>query len=206
MAKVDNFDIIAENFLFSEDLREEIAKDRFYTLQIMTRSKDTGEKTRTIHTMFIESREYLLSHKDIIVKLCETFNARAYISVNPSSYKTCAIKAVGELGDLLDNGNYRGIVSLPATLAGKYTVSDENKKWIVDLDGVECGDDCKPYIEFIRGEYSEGKGKPNWSIMVLPTVNGSHLLVTPFDTREFKKKWPEIDILRNNPALLYYGG
>ena len=32
------------------------------------------------------------------------------------------------------------------------------------------------------------------------------ILVSPFDTRDFKQKWPDIDIHKNNPTVLYYGG
>ena len=206
MAKVDNFDIISREFLFREDLREELAGDWFYMVQIMTRTKDTGEKPKHIRTMFVESREYLLSHKDMIAKLCEIFNARAYISVNPSSYKKCAIKMFKELADVVENGNYKGILSLPETCAGKYNVDDGDKRWVVDLDGIKSDEEIQPFIDFIISEYNNGKGRPNWSITVLPTVNGSHLLVSPFDMREFKKKWPEIDIQKNSPTLLYYGG
>ena len=206
MAKVDNFDLISELFLFKEDLIPEYAGDWFYMIQIMTRTKDTGEKPKHIRTMFVESREYLMSHKDMIVKLCEMFNARAYISVNPSSYKKCAIKMIKELAEVIDNENYKGILSLPETCAGKYAADGNDKKWVIDLDGVKDDDEILPYIDFIRHEYSEGKGKKNWEIITVPTVNGSHLLVTPFDVRDFKKKWPDIEIHKDNPTVLYYGG
>ena len=97
MAKVDNFDLLSEVLLFKEDLRPELADDVFYMVQILTRTKDTGEKPKHIRTMFVESREYLMSHKDFIVKLCEAFNARAYINVNPSSYKKCVLQSFNEL-------------------------------------------------------------------------------------------------------------
>lgn len=206
MAKVDNFDLISSNFLFKEDLREEIAGDKFYMVQIMTRSKDTGERPKIIRTMFVESREYLLSHKEIITKLCDVFNARAYISTNPSSYKTCAIKAFKELADIVENGSYKKLLSLPETLAGKYTTGGDEKKWIVDLDGIKGDENCQPYIDFIINEYTDGKGSAHWSIIVVPTVNGSHLLVSPFDVRDFKKKFPDIEIHKDNPTLLYYYG
>lgn len=206
MTKTDNFNIISENFLFKEDLRPEIAGDWFYMVQIMTRTKDTGERPKHIRTMFVESREYLMSHKDIIVKLCETFNARAYISVNPSSYKTCTTKAFKELADIVENGTYKKLLSLSETLAGKYCAAGEHKRWIVDLDDIKTPEEAKPFIEFILNEYNEGKGKVSGEVLFVPTVNGSHLLVTPFDTRDFKKKWPEIEIHRNNPTILYYAG
>ena len=206
MAKVDNFDLIKDWFIFKEDLGPEYAGDWFYMVQIMTRTKDTGEKPKHIRTFFVESREYLLSHKDVIVKLCETFNARAYISVNPSSYKKCAVKAFKELADIVENGNYKALLSLPETLAGKYSADIENKLWVVDLDGIKNKYDVQSYADFIMGEYSEGKGSPNWEIKPIPTVNGHHLLVSPFDVREFKKRWPDVDIHKNSPTLLYYGG
>ena len=206
MSKVDNFDLISETFLFKEDLRPEIAGDWFYMVQIMTRTKDTGEKPKHIHTLFVESREYLMSHKDTIVKLCEMFNARAYISVNPSSYKKCAIKMFKELAEIVENNNFTGILTLPETLAGKYAADGNDKRWIVDLDGIKDIEDIEPYINFIMNEYNEGRGKVSGEIIVVPTVNGSHLLVSPFDVRNFKKKWPDIEIHKDNPTILYYGG
>ena len=183
-----------------------IAGDNFYMVQIMTRTKDTGERPRIIRTMFVESREYLLSHKEIIAKLCEVFNARAYISVNPSSYKTCAIKAFKELADIVDDGSYKKLLSLPETLAGKYTAGGNEKLWVVDLDGIKGDEEIQNYIDFIIGEYTNGKGKEHWNIITVPTVNGSHLLVSPFDVRDFKKTFPDIEIHKNNPTLLYYHG
>ena len=156
--------------------------------------------------MFVESREYLDSHKDMIIKLCEMFNARAYISVNPSSYKKCAIKMIKELAEVIDNENYKAILSLPETCAGKYAAEGVDKTWIVDLDGIMTKEEAEPYIQFIADEFNAGKGCKNWMINWIPTVNGSHLLVNPFDVRDFKKKWPEIEIHKDNPTILYYGG
>ena len=204
--KVDNFDLLSKILSFKEDLPEEIANDRFYMLQIMTRSKDTGEKPRIIRTMFVESRAYLMSHKDMIVKLCETFNARAYLHVNHSSYKTCSLKAFGELAKMVENEHYKGILSLPETLAGEYCAAGEDKRWIVDLDGKKTATEIQPYIDFITAEYFNEKKKRNWKIDVVPTVSGSHLLVSPFFTGRFEQEFPGINIHRHNPTVLYYGG
>ena len=134
------------------------------------------------------------------------FNARAYISVNPSSYKKCAIKMFKELADLVENENYKGILSLPETLAGKYSADNSLKLWIVDLDDKKTEEEIKPFVDFIVNQYKDGKGRPDWEIKPIPTVNGYHLLVTPFDVREFKKRWPDIEIHKDNPTVLYYGG
>ena len=206
--KVDNFDLFSQALLFREDLRPDLALDVFYMVQIMTRTKDTGEKPKHIHTLFVESREYLMSHKDVIVKLCEAFNARAYISVNPSSYKKCVLESFAELATMVENERYRGILSLPETMAGAYTnpLGKEHKKWVVDLDDLRTEEELQPFIDFIMNEYNESKRETSGEIIVVPTVSGSHLLVTPFDKRGFKERWPNILIHENSPSILYYGG
>ena len=206
--KVDNFDLFSQALLFREDLRPDLALDVFYMVQIMTRTKDTGEKPKHIHTLFVESREYLMSHKDVIVKLCEAFNARAYINVNPSSYKKCVLVSFAELATMVENERYRGILSLPETMAGAYTnpLGKEHKKWVVDLDDLRTEEELQPFIDFIMNEYNESKRETSGEIIVVPTVSGSHLLVTPFDKRGFKERWPNILRHENSPSILYYGG
>ena len=204
MTVIDNFDAISKCLRFKEDLGLETAGDWFYMIQIMTRTKDTGEKPHIYRTYFCESREYLLGHKEEIMTLCNLFNARAYIAVNPSSYKTCAIKMFKELADIVENESYKRILSLPETCAGKYTCGKEGKKWIVDCDSTRTPEEAQPFIDEILKAYNEGRGKANGEIVFMPTVNGSHLLVSPFDTREFNKKFPGVEIHKDNPTLLYY--
>lgn len=202
---VDNFNLIAKTLRFAEDLNEE-AGDWFYMIQIMTRTKDTGERPHIYRTYFVESREYLMSHKEEIMKLCEMFHARAYIAVNPSSYKTCAVKMLKELAEILENGSYKKILSLPETVAGKYTCGKDNKKWIIDLDDIKTEAEAKPYIDMVHKAYAEGRGKANGETILVPTVSGSHLLASPFDVREFTAAFPGVEIHKDNPTLLYYGG
>jgi len=39
--------------------------------------------------------------------------------------------------------------------------------------------------------------------VVIPTKSGYHLITKRFDVMEFQKKYPEIDIQKKNPTLLY---
>jgi hypothetical protein len=39
---------------------------------------------------------------------------------------------------------------------------------------------------------------------IIPTKNGHHLITKRFNTQTFKEKYPEIDIQKKNPTLLYY--
>ena len=38
---------------------------------------------------------------------------------------------------------------------------------------------------------------------IIPTKNGYHLITKRFDVMEFKKQYPDIDIAKKNPTLLY---
>jgi hypothetical protein len=41
------------------------------------------------------------------------------------------------------------------------------------------------------------------SIDLIPTKNGFHFITKRFDVMEFKKHYPDIDIQKKNPTLLY---
>jgi hypothetical protein len=50
---------------------------------------------------------------------------------------------------------------------------------------------CKPYDD-------ESK-----ILASIPTKNGFHLITKRFDVMEFKKKYPNVDVIKKNPTLLY---
>jgi hypothetical protein len=39
---------------------------------------------------------------------------------------------------------------------------------------------------------------------VIPTKNGYHLITKRFDVEMFRKSYPQLDIQRKNPTLLYF--
>ena len=41
-------------------------------------------------------------------------------------------------------------------------------------------------------------------IEIIPTKNGYHLITEKFNVKTFKKRFPEMDIQKKNPTLLYY--
>jgi hypothetical protein len=38
---------------------------------------------------------------------------------------------------------------------------------------------------------------------VIPTKNGYHFITKKFDVMEFKRKYPDVDIQKKNPTLLF---
>ncbi len=41
-------------------------------------------------------------------------------------------------------------------------------------------------------------------ITSIPTKNGIHLITKPFKVETFRKSFPDIDVQKKNPTLLYY--
>jgi len=43
----------------------------------------------------------------------------------------------------------------------------------------------------------------NKILAIIETKNGYHLITKPFNSQTFGEKYPEIEIHRNNPTILY---
>jgi hypothetical protein len=79
-------------------------------------------------------------------------------------------------------------------------IKTNEKRWIVDVDSKDnkellkvklAIDSCAPF----------GKDK---IISEIPTKNGYHLITDRFDVLQFSNVYPDIDIVKKNPTLLYY--
>jgi hypothetical protein len=79
---------------------------------------------------------------------------------------------------------------------------EKTKRWVVDTDGYTPEE-----IQRMKNLIFELGGS---IYATIPTINGILLIVNPFNTQEFSKKWTENsnlcvpDIQKNNPTLLYY--
>lgn len=174
----------------------------FYMLYVLKRKKDQpeGEKdnhqsVRTIRSYCINSIEQLERKYDEIQLLCETFKARAYIHVQKQNHKDVSLNMMVVLAQRIQDGNHQQ-QSLFDSVVGQLKTYE--KRWIVDIDEKEISPimlayldhDCKPFGNKIEA--------------VIPTKNGYHLITKRFDVMNFKEKYPDIDIQRKNPTLLYF--
>ena len=203
---VDNFDKIKELMRFDE------SGDVFYFVQIMQRKKDGADilkNNRIINNYYITSLQYLDDRAEEIRNLCRQFHARAYIGINPCSFKKCCMYGIKELAEINITGRYRDILNLMPTLAGKYPgIEGKEKFWVIDYDSKD-----KEGVAKLRGFICRANGKDGAGIdkikTILPTKNGYHLLSLPFDPRGFsefvKDKFDfEVDIHKSAPTLLYF--
>jgi hypothetical protein len=193
---IDNIEIIKSLLNFEND-------GDFYMLYIFKRKKDQPEgerdnhqSVRTIKTYCIESVEYLDKRYDEIKQLCEIFKARAYIHIQKQNHKDVSLNMMVALAERIRNGQTKQ-QHLFDSVVGQ--IKTQEKRWIVDVDTKlwitahaihQYINECRP-----EGEKVEA---------VIPTKNGFHFITKKFDVIEFKNRYPEIDIAKKNPTLLYY--
>jgi hypothetical protein len=180
------------------------SEDDFYYLQILQRKKENpqlGSNSRVIKNYYITSKEHLLKYKDEIINLCEVFNARASLRLNKRSFKKVAFKAMQNIANTMSNGEFSFIKSSYDRACG-LGHNDENKKWILDIDNEEVSPLMLSYINYECEPISKSLEKSKIYI-ILPSKNGYHIITKPFNILQFKEKYPEIDIHKDNPTNIY---
>ncbi len=190
------------NFEFFKRILNFKSSDEFYFLQIIKRGKDnkTGHsKNHMIKFYTVTSLEQFNNLEPEIIALCDLFNARAYIHPTKRSFQQTANEVLRHTTNVyLDNPI--GLKNVYTTVCGKFFITSD-KKFIIDLDG-EDADKCNEIVDFIEHE-CEPYNTVKFQYMV-PTVHGVHLITRPFNIAKFKNAYPNIDIHKNNPTLLYY--
>lgn len=193
---IDNIKIIKDLLNFKND-------GDFYMLYVFKRKKDQprGERdnhqsVRTIKSYCVDSIEYLEKRYDEIKQLCEMFKARAYIHIQKQNHQDVSLDMIAALAERVKNGQHRQ-QHLFDSVVGKLKTYE--KRWIIDVDTKDeqevnaikftINDLCRPFGDKI--------------IETIPTKNGYHLITDRFDVMSFKLSYPDIDIQKKNPTLLY---
>jgi hypothetical protein len=193
---LDNLDQIKKLLNFSES-------GDFYMLYVFKRKKDQPEgerdnhqSVRTIKTYCIESVEHLERRYEEIIQLCELFKARAYIHVQKQNHRDVSLNMMVALAQRIQDGNLKQ-QGLFDSVVGQ--VKTQEKRWIIDVDVKDVGfaEEVAKFINSLRPEGDKIE-------TAIPTKNGYHLITKRFDVMEFKKQYPDIDLQKKNPTLLYY--
>ena len=192
---IDNFELIKPLLKFPNN-------DIYYHLQILRRGKDHPElpaANRVIKPYFICSLESLDYVEQEIKNLCKFFGARAYINLSPKSIKKTTMLQLKYLAQRAYEGDFKKIWKSWNTCAGE--IKGEEPRWIIDIDNTTITEG--PIIDLIDGlEPIDPFGYSKF-IAEIPTKSGYHLITTPFNLQQFKKEYPDIDVHKNNPTLLY---
>lgn len=195
---VDNFDLIKRTFYFND------ASGSFFHLQIIRRGKDHPElpsANRVIKTYYVESSEYLEKIKDEVIQLCKLFKARAYINIAGKSFEDLSKLANFRLSERIYTGDFKKISKLFDSCAGE--LKSKAKRWIIDIDNLNDEVSVLQWLDQYFGKY-ENEHYRSYLYTRVPTKNGVHLIVcASFNVQEFRQAFPNIDVHKNNPTLLY---
>ena len=201
---IDNFDLIKSMMDFKE------ADNLFMHLQILRRGKDHPDlpaANKLIKAWLVRSAEHLDSLKDEVVFLSEHYKARAYISCAPKSIAKLNTLILRKLADNLYTGNIINPWHMFNSACGE--LQGVEKLWVVDVDSKdrEVLDFIKLEIDFIWvSTHPQDCGKAResaWLLAMIPTLNGCHLITTPFNLREFSKRFPDVEVKKNGLTALY---
>lgn len=193
---IDNIEIIRDLLNFENE-------GDFFMLYVFKRKKDQPEgerdnhqSVRTIKTYCVESLEYLDKRYDEIKMLCEVFKARAYIHVQKQNHFDVSLELLIEISQRMKNGVYKQ-QHVFDSVVGK--LKTKEKRWIVDIDTKDPAEVLK--IKGVIDNVCRPEGVK--TIDLIPTKNGFHYITEKFDVIEFKKHFPEVEIQKKNPTLLY---
>jgi len=192
---IDNIDIVKGLLNFENE-------GDFYMLYVFKRKKDQPEgerdnhqSVRTIKTYCVSSVEYLEKRYEEIKQLCEMFKARAYIHVQKQNHKDVSLEMMVALAEKIRNGQHIQ-TNLFDSVVGQ--LKTHEKRWIVDLD---TKDDSE--VERMTKVINVSRPEGDKIECIIPTKNGYHFITKRFDVMQFKNVYPDVDIQKKNPTLLY---
>ena len=192
---IDNIEIIKSLLNFEQE-------GDFYQCMVLKRKKDQPEgerdnhqSVRTIKTYCIESLVHLEKRYDEIKQICEMFKARAYIHVQKQNHKDVSFEMMIELANRIKSGavNQKNLFD---SVVGQ--IKTHEKRWIVDLDTKDENDVVRmtKVINVTRPEGDKIEA-------IIPTKNGYHFITKRFDVQMFRNVYPDVDIQKKNPTLLF---
>lgn len=197
----------------SENLKQFLKfnnKDEYYFLQVIQRRKDNlGMRcdARGIKCYYITSLHMFDRVYPEIKEMCEFFNARAYINVNPRTWSNSITKTISNLVSRLESRDLEGSNTLFDRVSSKYQKPNlkSDRLWIVDIDSEKISmSKVNEVVEVINSKISPNGNKVK---CVNPTRSGYHIITSPFNVSEFRKYYndkSEIEIPKTeNPTLLY---
>jgi hypothetical protein len=207
---VDNFEIIKPLLTFENE------GDCYY-LQLLRRQSDDpmidgipdpgyhgNMYRRSIKDYFITSIDNLEQRKSDIVKLCQTFNVRAYIRLNKRNYKQISLHMLKHIAEQEISGqSFSSPFHLVASAAGLANCAGkDNKTWIVDCDA-----EHKPHLDKIEQLIFECEPYASSKAILMPlpripSKSGVHLIPHPFNCNTFEKLWNQYVIENDIPAAM----
>jgi hypothetical protein len=199
---IDNINIIKPLLNFENE-------GDFYMLYVFKRKKDqvtdkaNHQSVRTIKTYTVESIEYLEKRYEEIKQLCEMFKARAYIHVQKQNHNDVSLNMMVALAERIRNGQHRQEHLFDSVVGQLKTLE---KRWIIDIDDISIDgfahDPKQIEMRNFINELQEEAGRKK-EMTFVKTKSGFHIITEPFNLQKFKERYPDVDVQKKNPTLLY---
>ena len=189
---VDNFEKVKDLLSFGSE-------DEFYFVQIIKRKKENhelGSNSHIVKFYYIKRVEDLDKEKEEMIMLATYHNARVCINLNKRSFERTAFHTLKKITDQILNRDYKSARKAYNSVCGMHA-GEIDKTWLVDID--EKGRQANEVLKAIDNIQPIG----NKLIAILPTKNGVHLITRPFNLQDFKTAYPNIEVHKNNPTIVF---
>lgn len=199
----ENYKLFLRLYDILPELNRSVMSDRYYVVELIRRGKDnptTRAANYHFKNYYIYSMQDLDKYADEIKKLCDTFNLRAYASVNCKYMTQVAHETLAEGARRLAAGDCKKFYNIFESCSGKFR-DNKNKLWVVDVDKTDCTfEDLLKLQRYINNMPSRHDSNVVYS---MPTRSGIHLICRPFDRKKFKNGFMEYlgDVFKEIPTI-----
>ncbi len=194
---VNNFERFGELMRFTD-------KHDFYFVNILRRKKDHPEQSKSekfIDAFYIYSLAQYEEFIPKMIKQADKEEARVYVRVNKRNDITIGMKMIKEVVELVDNQAYTKLKRAYTSVCGSYSSEKERKIYTIDVDNLNMDYllEVVNYVDSLRKKYNS----PTLIHTFVKSLNGYHILTSPFNIKEFKIQYPHIDVSDDASTLLY---
>lgn len=197
---IDNFEKIYDFLNFESNVDDEC-----YSVYVVRRGKDQKIPSNIfdiVKTYCIISIEQLKDKEEEIKKLCEFFNARAYIDVTKRKRRNFLLKMIECIADSISRNTNESFERIFENSCKHCHIPYGETRWLVDIDTKE-----EIEIKNIKECLQKCKfGDSELITLEIPTKKGFHLITKPFHKRNFIEMYgiKNVTVLEHTFTLLYY--
>lgn len=170
--------------------------DQHYRAQVIKRDKDDPGlgHTQVLKRFTFSNMQDFEKREQSIIELCDNMNARFYINPTSKSFRTIALETLKELASNISNDQYKKAKRIYDSVADRNSGIKEKRLWLIDLDKLEDDYDIKAIELYCK--------EKDVYVYTLPTKNGHHVIIKPFDIQNSALR--TFDIKKNHNTLLYW--
>lgn len=165
----------------------------FYFCQIIKRKKENpgmASKNDIVKSYYVNHENFISQNWDEMTTICNSLNARLMINLNKKDFRKVHELMLKTSLESYFLNCHRSNISLYDSCCGKYIPSREHHKWIIDVDQHDVEEGSLRAID-------------KDIIQLIPTKNGWHIIVRPFEVLLLDGTSMKYELHKNSPTNLY---